>query len=45
MKHLLSAEHLDRPTAESILDEADRLKEALLGREIRKLRPCGARRC
>ena len=37
MKHLLSAEHLDRPTAESILDEADRLKEALLGREIRKL--------
>lgn len=37
MKHLLSAADLDRDTALSVLDEADRLKEALLGREIRKL--------
>lgn len=37
MKHLLSAADLDRAAAESILDEADRLKEALLGREVRKL--------
>ncbi len=37
MKHLLSAGDLDRGTATSILDEADRLKETLLGREIRKL--------
>lgn len=37
MKHLLSAADLGRDTALSILDEADRLKEALLGREVRKL--------
>ncbi|PAY24777.1 aspartate carbamoyltransferase [Dietzia natronolimnaea] len=37
MKHLLSAADLDRDAALSILDEADRLKEALLGREVRKL--------
>lgn len=37
MKHLLSAADLDRDTATSILDEAERLKEALLGREVRKL--------
>jgi len=37
VKHLLSAADLDRAAAESILDEADRLKEALLGREVRKL--------
>ncbi|NLD86221.1 MAG: aspartate carbamoyltransferase catalytic subunit [Actinomycetales bacterium] len=37
MKHLLSAADLDRETATSILDEAGRLKETLLGREVRKL--------
>ena len=37
MKHLLSAADLDRDAALSILDEAARLKEALLGREVRKL--------
>lgn len=37
MKHLLSAADLDRDAALSILDEADRLKETLLGREVRKL--------
>ena len=37
MKHLLSAADLDRDTALSILDEAARLKETLLGREVRKL--------
>lgn len=37
MKHLLSAADLDADTATSILDEADRLKETLLGREVRKL--------
>ena len=37
MKHLLSAADLDRDSALSILDEAERLKETLLGREVRKL--------
>ena len=37
MKHLLSAADLDRDAALSILDEAGRLKETLLGREVRKL--------
>lgn len=37
MKHLLSAADLDRDSALSILDEAGRLKETLLGREVRKL--------
>ena len=37
MKHLLSAADLDRGSAISILDEAARLKETLLGREVRKL--------
>ncbi|MEO6081523.1 MAG: aspartate carbamoyltransferase catalytic subunit [Umezawaea sp.] len=37
MKHLLSTEGLDRTTATSILDTADNLKRALLGREVRKL--------
>ncbi|WNV84193.1 aspartate carbamoyltransferase catalytic subunit [Umezawaea sp. Da 62-37] len=37
MKHLLSTEGLDRATATSILDTADNLKRALLGREVRKL--------
>ena len=36
MKHLLSAADLDRDAALSILDEAARLKEALLGREVRE---------
>lgn len=37
MRHLLSAADLDSATATSLLDTADRLKEALLGREVRKL--------
>ncbi|KJK46332.1 aspartate carbamoyltransferase [Lentzea aerocolonigenes] len=37
MKHLLSTDGLDRDQAIAILDTADRLKEALLGREVRKL--------
>jgi aspartate carbamoyltransferase catalytic subunit len=37
VKHLLSTEGLDRTTATSILDTADNLKRALLGREVRKL--------
>lgn len=37
MKHLLSVADLDRDSAMSILDEAARLKETLLGREVRKL--------
>lgn len=37
MRHLLSAADLDAATATSLLDTADRLKEALLGREVRKL--------
>ncbi|GDY28869.1 aspartate carbamoyltransferase catalytic subunit [Gandjariella thermophila] len=37
MKHLLSAENLDRDTATALLDTADHLKRTLLGREVRKL--------
>lgn len=37
MRHLLSAADLDAGTATALLDTADRLKEALLGREVRKL--------
>ncbi|MET8758683.1 aspartate carbamoyltransferase catalytic subunit [Lentzea sp. NPDC004782] len=37
MKHLLSTDGLGRDQATAILDTADRLKQALLGREVRKL--------
>lgn len=37
MKHLLSVTDLDAATATGLLDTADRLKQALLGREVRKL--------
>jgi aspartate carbamoyltransferase catalytic subunit len=37
VKHLLSTDGLDRDQAIAILDTADRLKQALLGREVRKL--------
>ncbi|HJP75684.1 MAG TPA: aspartate carbamoyltransferase catalytic subunit [Pseudonocardiaceae bacterium] len=37
MKHLLSAQDLDRDTAIELLDTADALKRTLLGREVRKL--------
>jgi aspartate carbamoyltransferase catalytic subunit len=37
MKHLLSTGDLDAATATALLDTADRLKQALLGREVRKL--------
>jgi aspartate carbamoyltransferase catalytic subunit len=37
VKHLLSAADLDAATANSLLDTADRLKQALLGREVHKL--------
>ncbi len=37
MKHLLSAADLDAAAATALLDTADRLKQALLGREVRKL--------
>lgn len=37
MKHLLSAAELDADTAVGLLDTAERLKQALLGREVRKL--------
>ena len=37
MKHLLTTDGLDRDQAIAILDTADRLKQALLGREVRKL--------
>ncbi|MQA15793.1 MAG: aspartate carbamoyltransferase catalytic subunit [Pseudonocardiaceae bacterium] len=37
MRHLLSAADLDAGTANALLDTAERLKEALLGREVRKL--------
>lgn len=36
-RHLLSAGDLSRAEAEEILDEADRLQQALLGREVKKL--------
>jgi aspartate carbamoyltransferase catalytic subunit len=37
VKHLLSVTDLDAAAATGLLDTADRLKQALLGREIRKL--------
>ncbi|HTK62360.1 MAG TPA: aspartate carbamoyltransferase catalytic subunit [Pseudonocardia sp.] len=37
MKHLLSSSDLDAAAATSLLDTADRLKQALLGREVHKL--------
>jgi aspartate carbamoyltransferase catalytic subunit len=37
MRHLLSTGDLDAATANGLLDTADRLKQALLGREVRKL--------
>ncbi len=37
MKHLLSIGDLTRDSAVGLLDEADRFKAALLGREVRKL--------
>ncbi len=37
MKHLLSVGDLDAAAATALLDTADRLKQALLGREVRKL--------
>ena len=37
MKHLLSAAELDADTAVGLLETAERLKQALLGREVRKL--------
>jgi aspartate carbamoyltransferase catalytic subunit len=37
VKHLLSTEGIDPAVATSILDTADNLKRALLGREVRKL--------
>ena len=36
-RHLLSAADLSREDATAILDDADRFREALLGREIKKL--------
>ena len=37
MKHLLAAADLTREDATAILDNADRFREALLGREVKKL--------
>jgi aspartate carbamoyltransferase catalytic subunit len=37
VRHLLSTADLDAATANSLLDTADRLKQALLGREVHKL--------
>jgi aspartate carbamoyltransferase catalytic subunit len=37
MKHLLSVTDLDAAAATGLLDTADRLRQALLGREVRKL--------
>ena len=37
MRHLLSVTDLDAAPATALLDTADRLKQALLGREVRKL--------
>ncbi len=37
MRHLLSAADLSRDEATAILDDADRFREALLGREVKKL--------
>jgi aspartate carbamoyltransferase catalytic subunit len=37
MRHLLSTAELDREIAVELMDTADKLKQALLGREVRKL--------
>ena len=37
MKHLLSAGDLSRPVAEHILSTAERIDQAMAGREVRKL--------
>ncbi|MBJ8345300.1 aspartate carbamoyltransferase catalytic subunit [Antrihabitans sp. YC2-6] len=37
MKHLLSVSDLTRESATSLLDDAERFEQALLGREVRKL--------
>jgi len=37
MRHLLSVDDLDAATATGLLDTADRLKQSLVGREVRKL--------
>lgn len=37
MKHLLSASDLSRDAATAILDDADKFREALLGRDVKKL--------
>lgn len=37
MRHLLSVDDLDAATATRLLDTADRLKQSLVGREVRKL--------
>jgi aspartate carbamoyltransferase catalytic subunit len=37
MRHLLSTAELDREVAVELMDTADKLKQALLGREVRKL--------
>ena len=37
MKHLLSAADLTRDAATAILDDADRFRDALVGREVKKL--------
>ena len=37
IRHLLSAADLTRDAATAILDDADRFRQALLGREIKKL--------
>ena len=37
MKHLLAAADLSRDDATAILDNADRFREALIGREVKKL--------
>ena len=37
MRHLLSVTDLDAASATALLDTADRLRQALLGREVRKL--------
>ena len=36
-RHLLAAGDLSRDEATAILDDADRFREALLGREVKKL--------
>ena len=37
MKHLLTAADLSRDDATAILDDADRFRDALVGREVKKL--------